>query len=105
MHIGTNDTSKYLPNEIVNRVLALKRFVVSWNKKCKFIIQILTMRVDSLKNENAVQKVNAVLKELNIPLVKNFNVNKKHLGNRGLHLNKHATSRRAINYIATIMKL
>ena len=48
------------------------------------------MRVDSLKNENAVQKVNAVLKELNIPLVKNFNVNKKHLGNRGLHLNKHA---------------
>ena len=30
---------------------------------------------------------------------------KKHLGNRGLHLNEHGTSRLAMNYIATIRKL
>ena len=46
----------------------------------------------------AVQKVNEILKKLNISLVKNFNIVKKHLGNRGLHLNKHGISRLAINY-------
>ena len=63
------------------------------------------MRVDSSKNGNAVQKVNEILKELNIPLVKNFNIDEKHFGSRELHLNEHGTSRLAMNYIATIRKL
>ena len=50
--------------------LALKRFVISQNKECKVIISTLTMRVDSSKNGNAVQKVTKTLKKLNIPLVK-----------------------------------
>ena len=29
LHIVTNDTSKYTPNEIVDRVLALKIFIVA----------------------------------------------------------------------------
>ena len=45
---------------------------MSQNKECKVIISTLTMRVDSSKNGNAVQKVNEILKELNIPLVKYF---------------------------------
>ena len=77
LHIGTNGTSKYIPNEIVDKVLALKRFVGSQNKECKVIISTLTMRVDA---GNTVQKVNEILKELNIPLVKNFDIVKKHLG-------------------------
>ena len=84
-------------------MLALKRFVVSQSKECKVIISTLTMRVDSSKNGNAVQKLN--LKELNIPLIKNFNIVKRNLGNKGLHLNEHGTSRLAMNYIATIRKL
>ena len=47
LHISTNDNSKYTPNEIVNKVLALKRFVVSQNKECKVIISVLAMRLDS----------------------------------------------------------
>ena len=68
-------------------------------------ISILTMRIHSSKNGNVVQKLNEILKELNIPLIKNFNIVKKRLGNRGLHLNEHGTSRLAMNYIATIRKL
>ena len=104
-HIGTNGSSKYTPNEIVDKVLALKRFVVSESKECKVIISTLTMRLDSARNGNAVQKVNEILKEMNIALVKNFNIVKKHLGNWGPHLNEHGTSRLAMNYIATIRKL
>ena len=40
-----------------------------------------------------------------MPLVKSFNIVKKHLGNRSLHLNEHGTSRIAMNYIATRRKL
>ena len=105
LHTGTNETSKYRPNGIVDKVLALKRFVVSQNKECNVIISTLTMRLDSSKNGNVVKKGNEILKELNIPLVENFNIFKKHLGNRDLHLNEHGTSRLAMNYIATIRKL
>ena len=38
LHIGTDDTSKYTPNEIVDKVLALKRFVLSQNEECEVII-------------------------------------------------------------------
>ena len=55
LHIGTNDTSKYTPNEINDTVLALKRFVASHNEKYKVIISTLKMREDSSKNRNAVQ--------------------------------------------------
>ena len=58
LHIGTNGTSKGMPNEIVDKLLALKRFAVSQNKECQVIISTLTMYVDSSKNGNAVQKVN-----------------------------------------------
>ena len=105
LHIGTNGTSEYTPNEIVVKVLALKIFFISQNEECKVIISTLTMRVDSSKNGNAVQKVNEILRALNIPLVKNFNIVKKHLRNRSLHLNEHGTSRLAMNFIATIRKL
>ena len=46
LRIGTNDTSKYTPSEIVDKVLALKRFVVSQSEEYKVIISTLTMRVD-----------------------------------------------------------
>ena len=58
LHIGTNGTSKGMPNEIVDKLLALKRFAVSQNKEWQVIISTLTMYVDSSKNGNAVQKVN-----------------------------------------------
>ena len=47
LHMGTNDTSKYKPNEIVDKVFALKRFAASQNEKCKVIISRLTTRIDS----------------------------------------------------------
>ena len=56
LHIGTNGTSEYTPNEIVDKVLALKIFFISQNEECKVIISTLTMRIDSSKNGNIVQK-------------------------------------------------
>ena len=86
-------------------MFALKKFVASQNKKCKVINSTITLLVDSSKNGNVVQKVNEILKELNIPLIKNFNIVRKHLGNRRQHLNEHETSRLEMNYVAAKRKL
>ena len=88
LHIGTNDTSKYTPNEIVDRGFALRRFVASQNKECKVIISTLAIREDSSKNRNAVQNVNEILNSLIISLVKN--------------VNEYGTSRVAMNYIVAL---
>ena len=42
LHIGTNDISQYIPNEILDKVLALKRFVASQYEECKIVISTLT---------------------------------------------------------------
>ena len=39
LYNGTNDTSKYTPNEIVNKVLALKRLVAIRTKSAKLLFQ------------------------------------------------------------------
>ena len=72
LYIGSDNISKYTPNEIVDKVLALKRFVIGRNEKWK-VISTLTIGMDSSKNGNKVQKVNEILKGLSVPLVKNFN--------------------------------
>ena len=72
LHIGTNDASKYTPNEIVDVVLALKKFVLSLNEECKVIIITLAMRINSSKDGNVVQKVNEILKQLNVILLRNI---------------------------------
>ena len=97
LHIDTNGNAKSAPNEIFDNVLTLKRFVASQREMCKVFVSTLTMRADSSKNENAVQRVNEIFEELKIPLVKYFNLFRKHLGIRGLHLNEHETSRFAMN--------
>ena len=43
--VGTNDTSKYKPNELVNKILDLKSSVESNAEKCKVIISTLAMLV------------------------------------------------------------
>ena len=43
--VGTNDTSKYKLNELVNKILDLKSFVESNAEKCKVIISTLAMIV------------------------------------------------------------
>ena len=37
--------------------------------------------------------------------VKKYNIIRRHLGNRGVHLNEYGAPQVAINYIATIRKL
>ena len=46
-----------------------------------------------------------MLISLNVPIVDNKNISRKHLGYKGLHLNSYGSSRLAMNLISVIKKL
>ena len=51
---------------------------------------------------NAIPELNDLLEEMDIPIVKNRNINVDHLGSKGLHLNPHGKARFAMNLKASI---
>ena len=54
---------------------------------------------------NAISKLNDLLEEMDIPIVKNRDINVDHLGSKGLHLNPHEIARFAMNLKASIRNL
>lgn len=38
LHIGTNDTTKNTSNEVLDKILSLKTFVMNVSENCKVII-------------------------------------------------------------------
>ena len=58
IHVGTNDAVNLLPNEILDRVLALKNNIMETNKNCKVIISMPTNRCDKHTAESTVRNLN-----------------------------------------------
>ena len=52
----------------------------------------VTMHASNQKYGSVAHKINDILKELNVVVVKYFNIIGKHLGNRGFHLNGYGAS-------------
>ena len=60
---------------------------------------------DNCKAGNTANELTNMLINLNIPIVNNKNISRKHLGYKGLHLNSYGSSRLAMNLISVIKKL
>ena len=75
------------------------------NKYCKVIISTSTYRFDNRKAVNTVNELTNMLINLNVPIVNNKNISRKHSGYKGLHLNSYGSSRLAMNLIFVIKKL
>ena len=60
---------------------------------------------DNWKAGNTVNELTNMLINLNIPIVNNKNISRKHLGYKGLHLNNYGSSRSGMNLISVIKKL
>ena len=87
LHFVTNDAVNLPPNEILDQILELKIKIEEINKDCKVIIST------------------NMLISLNLPIVNNKNISRKHLGYTDLHLNSYGFSRLAINLIFVVKKL
>ena len=94
MHIGPNDTSKYTPNEEVNKVFDLKNFVTNNAKRSKVII--LANALGESKVRTIFYKVSNNLKEFNKHVAKVCNIIRKLLKKWSLHLDEYGELRLAM---------
>ena len=62
-------------------------------------------QVDDGKAGFIISKLNDLLEEMDIPIVKNWNITVDQLGSKGLHLNPHGVARFAMHLKASIRKL
>ena len=93
IHVGTNDANKANAKEITDKLLRLRKFVLSELNECSVILSSPVNRVDSTKQGIVVRNVNVILKNIsNIEVIDNSNISVKHLGKKGLHLNPSGTT-------------
>ena len=105
LHIGTNDALNLPPNEILDKILELKKKIEEINKDCKVIILTRTYRFYNQKAGNTVNELTKIFINLKLPVVDNKNISRKHLGYKSLHLNSYGSFRLAMNLISVIKKL
>ena len=104
VHSGTNDAVHKTSRDILTDLLHLKYLVLSKLPNGKVVISNPTLRSDQSKAAITLHHLNQHLSELNIDIIDNKNIGDKHLGKKGLHLNRKGTGRLAINFINVIRK-
>ena len=100
IHVGTNNTPFKTSREIFNDILFCKFLIEQKLPTCSISISSIIRRNDGKpKASVTISKLNQHLKEHNIMVIDNDNINRKHLGKKGLHLNEWGTRVLAMNYI------
>ena len=92
LHVGTNNALNLPPNEILHKILELKIKIEEISKDCKVIISTPTYRFDNGKAGNTVNELTNMLINLNIPIVNNKDISRKHLRYKDLHLNSYGSA-------------
>ena len=105
LHVSTNDCVTSKPNIILNELLNLKKFIEEQLPDCTVIISEPVIRTDNIVAANNVREVGRMLRLLNIYMLDNCNIEPKHLGKGGLHLNDYGTKRMALNLITLLRNL
>ena len=105
LHVGTNNAKDMTSRKILDKLLQLKTAVLDSDENSKVTLSQTMTRVDDGKAGFTISKLNDLLKELDIPIVKNRNITVDHLGSKGLYLNPHGIARFAMNLKASIRKL
>ena len=105
LHVSTNDCVSKQPDIIVQELLNLKKFIEEQLPDCTVIISEPVIRTDNFIAANNVKVVGKMLSLLNIYRMDNCNIEPKHLGKGGLHLNDYGTKRMALNLITLLRNL
>ena len=70
LHVGTNNAKDMTSRKILNKLLQLKTAVTDSDENCKVILSQPMTRVDDGKAGFTISKLNDLLEELDIPIVK-----------------------------------
>ena len=103
-HVGTTDLRSHSPEQVVDQILDLTKFVNSYGIRCS--ISEIIKRDDYLSTKG--QEVNRILSTIfseQVSLISHHNISEQHLNRSGLHLNKSGTRALAYNIIHYVKTL
>ena len=80
LHVSTNDADRFMPREILDKLLSLKQFIQSELPTCKVIISTQTFRLDNGKCCLTIRHLNEHLKNLEIDIIDNGNISGENVG-------------------------
>ena len=104
VHIGTNDATRSTSREILDKLLKLKTLIKETLPETEVTFSTPTIRSDNGKAALTVRNLCDHLLDLNMDILDNRNITSKHLGRKGLHLNKAGSARLAKNIIHKLRK-
>ena len=103
-HIGTNDATHSTSREILVKLLKLKTLIKETLPETEVTFSTPTIRSDNGKAALTVRNLYDHLLDLNMDILDNRNITSKHLGRKGLHLNKAGSTRLPKNIIHKLRK-
>ena len=104
LHVGTNDAKNLQSRTVLDNPLKLKALVKDSLPTCKVFISTPTLRTDDGKAQITVSQLTKHLLPLKIETVNNNNINIRHLGSKGLHLNQLGSKLLSKNFLNAIEK-
>ena len=104
VHIGTNDNTSSTSREILDKLLKLKTLVKETLPETEVTFSTPTIISDNGKAARTVRNLCDHLLDLNMDILDSRNITSKHLGRKGLHLNKAGFTRLAKNIIYKLRK-
>ena len=105
LHLGSNDSINSTSDIIYNRLMNLKNYIQGILPNVVVMLSKPTMRIDNATANFTLRRLGDLLDRSGIKLLDNSNIEGKHIGQRGLHLNGRGTGRLAMNIISLIKKL
>ena len=99
IHIGTNNATHSIFREILDKLLKLKTLIKETLPETEVTFSAPTIRSDNGKAALTVKNLCGHLLDLNMDILSSRNIKSKHLGHKGLHLNKAGSIRLAKNII------
>ena len=92
LHVGTNNTVEDTLEDIYNNLISLKTEIEDKIPNFQVLISCLIRRGDNPKANKTAEKVNNFIKQAKLKFIDNGNITDKHLGRRGVHLNRNGNT-------------
>ena len=102
LHVGTNDAKNLPSRTVLDNLLKMKVLAKDSLPTCEVFISTPTLRTDDGKAQIMVSQLTKHLLQLKIDTVNKNNVNIRHLGRKGLHLNQSGSKRLSKTFLNAI---
>ena len=105
LHVGTNDAPDLSPNQLLDGILELKKYILERLPSVKLVISAPVLRVDKANANETNLNFIELLKSSELDKIYHPNVTEEHLDRYGLHLNNRGSKVLGKNFISCVQNI